>query len=253
MRVHEEERAQGSACLLESLRLLPQAEEHLLHHLFGHRAVPQHPGAQREDRAGMTPVRFGERVAFVPGDRDDQPDVVGAGEPDLRTHTPYSSPTGSRMGFADSHPSVHSPAANTRYRLAGYQPRTTSQGGQRAVARIPKVLLATLVPLVAAVAVVVTLTVTSEPGSGVAAATRPNAITIKNFAFSPTPIEVKAGATITITNADGAVHTVTADRGGFDTGNIDGGGHATITIDAPGKYAYHCDIHNYMTGVIEAT
>ena len=53
-------------------------------------------------------------------------------------------------------------------------------------------------------------------------------------------------------NADGAAHTLTADDGSFDTGNLDGGASATITIDAPGRYAYFCDIHNYMTGVIEA-
>jgi len=107
-----------------------------------------------------------------------------------------------------------------------------------------------LVPLVAAVAVVITLSVTSEPGSEIAARTRPNAITIKNFAFSPTPIQVTAGTTITITNADSAVHTATADRGGFDTGHIEGGGHATVTIGAPGTYAYHCDIHPDMKGSV---
>ena len=116
-----------------------------------------------------------------------------------------------------------------------------------------KLLLVGIVPLVAVLAVVVTLMTTSEPGSGAAATTRPNAITIKNFAFSPTPLRVKAGATISITNADGAKHTVTADKGEFDTGNVEGGSHATITVAASGKYTFHCDIHNYMTGVIEAT
>ena len=37
-----------------------------------------------------------------------------------------------------------------------------------------------------------------------------------------------------------------------DTGDLDGGAQAKITIDKPGKYAYHCEIHNFMTGVIEA-
>ncbi len=131
--------------------------------------------------------------------------------------------------------------------------QTGGAEGELGTAKIPSALLALLVPLVTVVAVVITLSITSEPDSGTAAPSRPNAITIKNFAFSPTPIQVKAGATITVTNADRAVHTATADRGGFDTGHLDGGGHATITIDAPGKYTYHCDVHNYMTGVIEAT
>ena len=58
---------------------------------------------------------------------------------------------------------------------------------------------------------------------------------------------------MTVTNDDGAAHTLTADDGKFDTGDLDGGKQATITIDEPGTYAYHCDIHNYMTGVIEAS
>ena len=57
---------------------------------------------------------------------------------------------------------------------------------------------------------------------------------------------------VAVTNDDGTVHTLTADDGSFDTGNLDGGAEKTITVAAPGTYAYHCDIHNYMTGTIEA-
>ena len=67
------------------------------------------------------------------------------------------------------------------------------------------------------------------------------------------PTSVTAGATVTVTNDDGTVHTLTADDGKFDTGDLDGGASGTITIDEPGTYAYFCDIHNYMTGTIEAT
>ena len=63
---------------------------------------------------------------------------------------------------------------------------------------------------------------------------------------------MKAGDTITVTNDDGTAHTLTADDGRFDTGNLAGGAAKTITVAAPGTYAYHCDIHNYMTGKIEA-
>jgi plastocyanin len=70
--------------------------------------------------------------------------------------------------------------------------------------------------------------------------------------FSPSPLVVKAGAAVTVTNDDGTVHTLTADDGTFDTGNLDGGAKKTVTIDAPGTYAYHCNIHTYMTGTIEA-
>jgi plastocyanin len=86
------------------------------------------------------------------------------------------------------------------------------------------------------------------------AAAGPPAITIKNFKFGPDPLKAKAGAVIQITNRDDTAHTVTADAGAaqmFDTKNVAGGATATITIQAAGTYKYHCDIHNYMTGVIQ--
>jgi plastocyanin len=122
--------------------------------------------------------------------------------------------------------------------------------------KVPTWVLALIVPVVAVVAVIVTLNVTSDDTGRASTGSAPqgaNAIVIKNFAFSPTPLRVKAGATVTVTNDDSATHTLTADKGAFDTGNLDGGKQMTITIDKAGTYAYHCEIHNYMTGVIEAS
>jgi plastocyanin len=122
--------------------------------------------------------------------------------------------------------------------------------------RVPTFVLALLVPVVALVTVVVTLDTTADDTGAAATGTGTRAggtaITIKDFQFSPDPIVVKAGDTITVTNDDGTAHTLTADDGKFDTGNLDGGARTTITVAAPGTYAYHCDIHNYMTGKIEA-
>ena len=125
--------------------------------------------------------------------------------------------------------------------------------------RLPTIVLALLVPVVALVTVLVTLNVTDDSSSSASstssAATSGSgtAISIKNFQFSPDPIKVKAGAEITVTNDDGTAHTLTADDKSFETGNLDGGAKQRITVDKPGKYAYHCAIHNYMTGTIEAT
>ena len=125
--------------------------------------------------------------------------------------------------------------------------------------RVPMILLALVVPLVALVTVLVTLNVTDDSSSSASSSTgapkggSSTAISIKNFQYSPDPFTVKAGATVTVTNDDGTVHTLTADKGQFDTGDLDGGAKGTITIDAPGTYTYHCSIHNYMTGTIEAT
>jgi plastocyanin len=126
---------------------------------------------------------------------------------------------------------------------------------RRRLGRVPTLALALLVPLAALATVAVTLLVTDDPTTSAAAApgTRASgtAIAIEDFRFSPDPIAVKAGTTVTVTNRDGTVHTLTADDGGFDTGNLDGGASATITLTTPGTYRYFCDVHNYMTGTIE--
>jgi len=116
-------------------------------------------------------------------------------------------------------------------------------------------VVAAVVPLIALVAVLVTLSVTdgstSSAATGGGKSGSGTAITIKNFQYSPDPITVKTGATITVTNDDRTVHTVTADDGKFDTGHLADAAQRTITLDAPGTYTYHCDIHNYMTGTIK--
>ena len=121
----------------------------------------------------------------------------------------------------------------------------------RTLARIPMWVFIVIVPVIAAVAVALTGFgdgASSSAGSAVAA--KPNTITIKDFAFAPQPLTVKAGTTITVTNDDGTAHTVTAAKGAFDTGDIDGGATAQITVDRPGSYSYFCDIHQYMKGTI---
>src|SRR4051812_8488202 len=125
-------------------------------------------------------------------------------------------------------------------------------------AGLPTWALALIVPVLAVIVAIVTLNVTSDgsggsSGGSTGSAGTATAVVIKDFAFSPATLRVSAGATVAVTNDDGAAHTLTADDGTFDSGRLDGGQRATITIDEPGTYAYHCDIHNYMTGVIDAS
>jgi plastocyanin len=76
-------------------------------------------------------------------------------------------------------------------------------------------------------------------------------ISIKNFAFSPVPLNVKVGETIAITNNDGTDHTFTDNGGAFDTGHIAPAASKTVAIAKPGTYNYHCNIHPSMKGVIQ--
>ena len=92
-------------------------------------------------------------------------------------------------------------------------------------------------------------------GSSAPAKAAARSLTIKNFAFTPQSTQARAGEAIIVRNDDGTAHTLTADdkSAGVDSGRIDGGTSTTVTFARPGTYTYHCDIHNYMTGTIEAT
>jgi plastocyanin len=119
--------------------------------------------------------------------------------------------------------------------------------------RLPTVVLALVVPVAAAVVVIVTLSVTSATAGPTSTGGKPT-ITIKDFSFGPDPLKVAPGTAVTVFNRDDATHTVTSDRAGaFDTGDIDGRGRATIRVSAPGTYRYFCQIHDYMHGVIHVS
>ena len=78
-------------------------------------------------------------------------------------------------------------------------------------------------------------------------------LTIKDFAFSPQPLEVPMGTVVKVVNEDDAPHTATADDTSFDTGDLGWGESKDITLSAEGEITFHCDIHDYMKGVIRVT
>ncbi len=75
-------------------------------------------------------------------------------------------------------------------------------------------------------------------------------IKIANSAFAPHTLVVATGATITWKNADSANHTITSAEGWFDSGQIAPGGEFTWQAKEPGAFAYHCNNHPGMEGVI---
>jgi plastocyanin len=75
-------------------------------------------------------------------------------------------------------------------------------------------------------------------------------ITVKDFMFNPTPLTVKAGATVTWTNMDDEPHTVVSDTGMFKSGGMDTNESFSFKFDKPGTYHFTCSIHPRMVGTI---
>ena len=71
--------------------------------------------------------------------------------------------------------------------------------------------------------------------------------------FDPTPLQVKSGQKITVTNDDSAVHTITAKDKSFDSMELGKGKTFTFTAGKAGKYDYICNIHQYMKGSIQVS
>ncbi|MFG2887361.1 plastocyanin/azurin family copper-binding protein [Streptomyces sp. NPDC048297] len=82
-----------------------------------------------------------------------------------------------------------------------------------------------------------------------------NAVAIKNFAFSPATLKIKAGTRVTWTNQDTDAHTVTSAGSGGPLRSAALATHATYsyTFTKPGTYAYLCTIHPFMTATVEVT
>jgi plastocyanin len=91
----------------------------------------------------------------------------------------------------------------------------------------------------------------AAPSSGQsAAAGGSQSVEIKNFAFNPAALTVKAGDKVTWKNSDSAAHTVTFDDGSADSNDIANNATFDHTFSTAGTFAYHCKIHTNMKGTI---
>jgi plastocyanin len=71
------------------------------------------------------------------------------------------------------------------------------------------------------------------------------------WCFSPKPIQVTVGSTVTWTNATALTHTASSDSGASDTGNIaPGATSGAVSFPTAGTFTYHCAIHPSMTGSV---
>jgi len=69
-------------------------------------------------------------------------------------------------------------------------------------------------------------------------------------AYSPNPLTVSVGTTVTWTNNDTTTHNSTSNNGAFATPSIGPGASASFTFQSAGSFAYHCTIHPGMVGTI---
>jgi len=71
--------------------------------------------------------------------------------------------------------------------------------------------------------------------------------------FSPNPVEVKVGETVTWRNDDSGRHTVTSKDGVFNSELMGRGQSFSFTFDKAGEYLYSCSPHPNMVGTVVVT
>ena len=95
---------------------------------------------------------------------------------------------------------------------------------------------------------------TSPDGATTAPAAGPGAqaISIKDFSFTPASLSIEIGDSVTWTNADGAAHSIESGDRNFDSSDkIDSAKSFTFTFTTAGTYTYICGIHPYVKGTVE--
>jgi amicyanin len=73
---------------------------------------------------------------------------------------------------------------------------------------------------------------------------------IENLAFVPQRLTVKAGATVTWTNADAIPHVVASTAKAFKSKVLDTNDKFSFTFTTAGTYEYFCSLHPHMTGTV---
>jgi plastocyanin len=76
-------------------------------------------------------------------------------------------------------------------------------------------------------------------------------VDIRDFAYSPNPVEIAVGDTVTWTNQDEVPHTATGeDREVLQSGTISPGSSFSQVFSEAGEFGYFCEFHPNMTGTI---
>lgn len=76
------------------------------------------------------------------------------------------------------------------------------------------------------------------------------ASTLTTTAYSPNPVTVSAGGTVTWRNNDNTAHTSTGNNSAWDSGIIQPGGSFSRTFPSAGSFTYLCTLHPGMVGTV---
>jgi plastocyanin len=75
-------------------------------------------------------------------------------------------------------------------------------------------------------------------------------VLIRGFAFQPGELRVAPGERVTWVNCDEVAHTSTADGGAWASPLLSPGDAFTQVFETAGEFAYHCEPHPFMTGLV---
>lgn len=75
-------------------------------------------------------------------------------------------------------------------------------------------------------------------------------VSIVDFSFNPSSINVTAGDSVKWTNNGSFDHTSTSDSGVWNSGTIPSGSSFTRQFSTPGSFPYHCAIHTTMQATV---
>jgi plastocyanin len=93
-------------------------------------------------------------------------------------------------------------------------------------------------------------TPTTSPTNGTPVSIVAGSTTLSTTAYSPNPVTVAVGGTVTWMNNDTTPHTATGDDNSYNSGTIAPGGQFSRTFSTAGSYPYHCTLHPNMVGTV---
>ena len=89
----------------------------------------------------------------------------------------------------------------------------------------------------------------ATPAPPVGAEGRAHRVEMRDVAFAPARLTVRAGDSVAWRNGDIVAHTATSEGGGFDV-DVPPGGEGSTVMARPGTFGYTCRYHPNMTGQI---